>query len=157
MKNGLERKMMLQLVQPSHAITSSPYNVFDKWTSVPVAYCPARITDLTILLLLGMRTKARFRGTHQTHNSYHVFAVAVQCTWGILSVMNPTGWSLAAKLPKGGIFPLLIFLARTVALLNAIVIFIHCWMLCSSSWVVFKTSYTINVGWVREWRGITRE
>lgn len=75
----------------------------------------------------------------------------------MLSVMNPMGWSLAAKLPKGGIFPLLIFLARSVASLNSIVVFIHLWMLCSSSWVVFKTSYTISVGWVGEQRGIIRE
>lgn len=75
----------------------------------------------------------------------------------MLSVMNPMGWSLAAEFPKEGIFPLLIFLARSIASLNAIVIFIHCWMLCSSSWVVFKTPYTINVGWVRERRGIIKE
>lgn len=138
-------------------VTSSPYNIFDKWALVPVAYHPARTTDPTMLSLLGMRTKARFRGSHQFHNSSHILPIAVKCTWGMPSVMNPTGWSLAAKLPKGGIFPLLIFLARSVASLNAIVIFIHCWMLCSSSWVVFKMSYTINVGWVGEWRGIIRE
>ena len=92
---------------------------------MPVAYRPAGITDLTTLSLLGMRTKARFRGSHQSRNSSHVLPIAVKRTWGMLSVMNPTGRSLAAKLPKGGIFPLLIFLARSVASLNAIVIFIH--------------------------------
>lgn len=106
--------------------------------------------------LLWMRTKGRFSGSHQTYASSQILPIAVKCTWGTLPVMNPTGWALAAKLPKGGIFPLLIFLARNLASLNAIVIFIHHWMLYSANWVVFKMLYTINVGWLGEWRGIMR-
>lgn len=44
----------------------------------------------------------------------------------MLLVVNPKGRALAAKLPKGGIFPLLIFLAQNLASLDAIVSFIHC-------------------------------